>query len=146
MHIPTIYMFANAVFVRAQGGETVQEGKAFVPEVLFKGEYSPICGHFFWDDNNGATTFCNSLGFKNGKITKTRDVYDVDTMAVGTCKAGEALTECTGGGNAWGDWVLQPACKKGKPVGFTVTCDSPGVSSSGIGDLDVCLCMVAVQV
>ena len=116
-------MMTPAEFARAQGGETVQAGKAFVPEVLFKGKYYPICGHYFWDTNHGATTFCKLLGFPKGESTKTEIKYNVDAMPVGKCKSGEELTKCTDGGNAWGDFA-QPAgtCKKGNGAGVTVTC------------------------
>ena len=122
-------MIIAAEFARAQDGKPVQEGKAFVPEVLFEGKYHPICGHYFWNDNVGATAVCNLLGFNNGKMTQTKAKYDVDAMPVGQCKAGEELTKCTGGGNAWGNFGYDNGwCKKGYEIGVTVTCDSPGVS------------------
>merc|ERR1712157_20474 len=37
-------------------------GTAFVPEVHYNGQYYPICGHYFWDDNGGAESVCKSLG------------------------------------------------------------------------------------
>ena len=107
----------------------MQEGKAFVPEVLYQGKYYPICGHYFWDNNGGATAVCNFLGFKNGKMAITQAKYSEDAMPVGICKAGEGLTKCTGGGNAWGNFnYINGGCKKGQGVGVTVTCDSPGAS------------------
>ena len=121
-------MIIAAEFARAQDGKPVQEGKAFVPEVLFEGKYHPICGHFFWDNNASATAVCNLLGFNNGKMTITRAKYNVDAMPVGRCKTGEELTKCTGGGNAWGNFTgIDGRCKKGKEVGVTVTCDSSGM-------------------
>ena len=100
----------------------MEAGKAFVPEILFQGRHYPICGHFFWDNNNGATTLCKLLGFKSGTGTKTRDAFDVDAMPVGDCKPGEPLTKCTGGGNAWGKFDDRNGwCKKGTKVGVTVT-------------------------
>lgn len=122
-------MIIAAEFARAQDGKTVQEGKAFVPEVLFEGKYYPICGHFFWNGDHGATAVCNLLGFENGKVAITQAKYDVDAMPVGLCKAGEELTKCTGGWNAWGNFAYRGgSCKKGYEIGITVTCDSPGVS------------------
>ena len=109
----------------------MQEGKAFVPEVLFEGKYYPICGHWFWNNTNGAKTFCNLLGFKNGIKANTNVAYSVDAMPVGQCKSGEALTKCTAGGNAWGNFDVSDGwCKKGTNIGVTVTCDSPGMSRS----------------
>ena len=131
-------MIIAAEFARAQDGKTVQEGKAFVPEVLFEGKYYPICGHYFWDNKDGATAFCKLLGFKNGKMAITKAKYNVDAMPVGICKAGEELTKCTGGGNAWGNFAYNDGgCKKGQEVGVTVTCDSYGMCRWGTNDLDV---------
>ena len=104
----------------------MEKGKAFVPEVLYQGKYYPICGHYFWDNDGGATVVCKSLGFKTGKYTSTRVKYDVDAMPVGDCKAEEELTKCTNGGNAWGKFNDRNGwCKKGQNIGVTVTCD-PG--------------------
>ena len=74
------------------------EGKAFVPEVLFEGEYYPICGHKFWDNDDGATTLCKHVGFQKGTSQKIKNEYNVDSMPVGRCKPGEELMKCTGGG------------------------------------------------
>ena len=93
-----------------------------MPEVLFEGKYHPICGHYFWDNDNGATAFCKLLGFKSGSYQSTRVKYDVDAMPVGDCKLGEELTKCTGGGNAWGKFDDRKGwCTKGKSIGVTVT-------------------------
>ena len=101
----------------------MQAGKEFVPEILFKGRHYPICGHFFWDNNNGATTLCKSLGFKSGTVYKTRDVYTWDAIPVGNCKPGEELSICTGGGNAYGRPDYHDGyCKKGQGIGVTVIC------------------------
>ena len=37
--------------VRAENGAIATAGVAFVPEVMFNGNWYPICGHYFWDDN-----------------------------------------------------------------------------------------------
>ena len=116
--------------MRAQGGKKAEKGKAFVPEVLYQGKYYPICGHYFWDNDTGATLVCKALGFKVGKYTSTRVAYHVDAMPVGDCKAGEKdLTKCTGGGNAWGKFEDRNGwCKKGQQIGVTVTCDTGACS------------------
>ena len=120
-------MITPAALARAQGGKTVQKGQAFVPEVLYNGKYYPICGHYFWDNDNGATTFCKMLGFHKGTYKSTRNTYDVDSMPVGECKPGEGLMKCTGGGNGWGNLDYRAGwCKKGQKIGVTVTCDYIG--------------------
>ena len=34
------------------------------------GKWTPICGHWFWDNNYGARLFCKQLGYNNGRYTK----------------------------------------------------------------------------
>ena len=126
--------------MRAQGGKQVEQGKAFVPEILYQDKYYPICGHYFWDNDNGATTVCKLLGFASGKRAKSLVAFDVDSMPVGDCKPGQQLTQCTGGGNAWGKFDDRGGwCKKGKKVGVTVTCDKPGVLQMGHRELALAL-------
>ena len=84
-----------AKLAQAKDGEKVQEGKVFVPDV--QGKCYPIYGHYFWNGHNGATTFCNLLGFQNSEMKRTRVKYNVNAMPVGNCKAGEELNKCTGG-------------------------------------------------
>ena len=111
-------------FVRRQDGKKPIAGEAFVPEVLYKGQYYPICGHYFWDNDDGATTVCKALGFISGKVKKTEAKYTVDAMPVGQCKSGEPLDKCTGGKNAWGNLDYQNGwCKKGKAIGVQVICE-----------------------
>ena len=119
----------------------MEKGKAFVPEILYQDNYYPICGHFFWDNDNGATTVCKLLGFKSGKRTKSLVKFGVDAMPVGDCKPSEDLRKCTGGGNAWGRFDYRNGwCKKGTSVGVTVTCDTPGALRY-MGDSDLVLVM-----
>merc|ERR1711981_1033000 len=116
--------------VRAKNGERVQAGKAFIPEVYYDGKYSPICGHYFWDDNQGAENVCKRLGFfGGGKVKRTNDVYDADAMPVGRCKEGESLDKCSAGGNAFGDLSKTygrfggDSCRKGQRIGVNVVCE-----------------------
>ena len=112
-----------AAFVRAEGGKQVVAGQAFVPEVLYEGNYYPICGHHFWDNKNGATTICKALGFAGGTKQLTRTKYTLDAMPVGECKADEPLDKCTGAWTTWGDFDWSgKRCNKGNDVGVTVTC------------------------
>ena len=130
--------------MRTRSGNAVEEGQAFIPEVSFSGQYYPICGHFFWDNDNGATSVCKLFGFKKGEITRTDAVYDVDAMPVGRCNPGQELTKCTGAGNIWGDFNADGgSCKKGKEAGVTVTCTEPSMCCLGTG-VAIVACMVAI--
>ena len=74
----------------------VVAGVSFVPEIYddATGNYYPICGHCFWDNDNGASLVCQELGFDNGSVEATRDAYNVDAMPVGHCaERDETLTE-----------------------------------------------------
>lgn len=37
------------------------------PEIWTDGKWMPICGHWFWDSQEGARTFCRALGFDQGE-------------------------------------------------------------------------------
>ena len=113
----------NDGYVRAASGAAVKAGVAFVPEVLYKSKWYPICGHYFWNNENGAATICKGLGFPTGTLQKTSKRYDSDAMPIGACKVGEQLRNCTAGGNVWGQLDTNDGrCKKGHRVGITVTC------------------------
>jgi len=124
------------------GGNAPAAGEWFVPEGFSGGDYYPFCGHYFWDNNHGATAVCKALGFSGGERKKTRSVYDRDAMPVGRCNAGQAVDQCTARNNAWGDLDYRSDyksssnsgyCKKGNKVGVQVRCS--GTSSSSITDL-----------
>ena len=120
-------MFAGSL-VRAAGGQVVKAGQPFVPEVLYQGNYYPICGHFFWDSQDGAATVCKNLGFsggelKNWPVRSSNEGYTKDAMPVGTCDVSQHLDKCTDGGNAWGDLGYGNGfCRMGNHVKIEVTC------------------------
>lgn len=121
-------MVANSVGVAV---ETVEPGLEYLPWVYFTGQWYPICGHYFWNNDNGATTFCHKLGFESGEVIKKQDILLKDALPVGRCKKGSALASC----NVWADPEAScgiknampvgscgPACKAGSKVGVRVKC------------------------
>ena len=112
--------------VDSKGTPTSALNKAMVPEVYYDGEWHPICGHYFWNNNNGAAAVCKKLGYAVGFLGKTNAKYAKDAMPVGGCaNSGQALTSCTGGANAWGIFDYNRGgslCTKGQSVGITVRC------------------------
>jgi len=115
----------GAGLVRAQGGARPADGQWFYPEVLYGSNYYPICGHYFWDNDNGATSVCKAMGFSGGigRRKKTRATYSKDAMPVGRCNAGQAVDRCTAGANYWGNLNgLNGRCKRGQAVGVQVKC------------------------
>merc|ERR1711990_613252 len=64
-------------------------GTAFYPQIFYEGSFYPICGHYFWDNNDGATTVCRALGFSSGSKSEPRtSVSPANAMPVGKCSAG----------------------------------------------------------
>ena len=72
------------------------------PEVMVDGHWSPICGHWFWDNNYGATLFCQKLNstYTYGIVNKTEIPLASDGIKVGKCTSQDtSLSSCTGGCN-----------------------------------------------
>ena len=105
------------------------------PFIFSNFTWSPICGHYFWDNENGANLFCKKLGFENGtvypkKYTPSRHQfrYSQDAFKVGKCNSGDSsITRCRGGCN---DYRLggrcsdndEANCDQGQNVGIKITC------------------------
>ena len=102
-------------FANAFGTELASAPQAesyYIPWVVFQGSWYPICGHYFWDNNNGATTFCQKLGFGSGVMHRQRDAYSKDSMPIGKCLAGQDLTSCTSGGRRVVGWEFARVPKR----------------------------------
>jgi hypothetical protein len=93
----------------------VEENVPFVPEVWHKAtaKWYPICVGHFVNNEEGAITICNKLGFSAGAIVLRPDPKRSKrlvekggymSMIVGLCEAGEPLNACTGGYNYWGNF------------------------------------------
>ena len=123
-----LFFLCFAVKVRAQGGATVTANTEFIPEVEFEGEWYPICGKGFWDNNFGATTVCNRLGFSSGTLQKTHSRFTKVAMPVGKCEHGDSLDKCVFiDQHRWGKLTCRPGsgkycCPAGQRVGITVKC------------------------
>ena len=109
------------------------------PMIFWNSTWSPICGHHFWNDDNGATKFCEKLGcYFGGTVTPFLGnytdhdgnvSYDDDALLVGRCHKDDAWGECSGGCNGeeiggrchhGGDF--SEACRAGQPVRINITC------------------------
>jgi hypothetical protein len=97
-----------------------------VAEISVNGFWSPICGHFFWDNDEGATTFCKKLGYESGVRHHTRQTFEVDSFEIGECGAGEALNACTLDNNYrdFTNW-----CSAGNAIGVEIECSNPGADA-----------------
>ena len=100
------------------------------PMFFWEGRWSPICGHWFWDNQNGATSFCRKLGYTSGDQSRSYARYDEDAIRIGRCRYGESLEACTGGCNERGVGDGCAACSVGNNVAITISCDGRVPSSS----------------
>ena len=96
-----------------------------IPYLYRMGNWRPICGHQFWDNQEGAKAFCRELGFPGGEYKKMDANYVENAIRVGKCKPGESISACTGGANSY---ELGSSCHAGKNVKVTISCDghTPG--------------------
>mmetsp|Transcript_87906 Transcript_87906/g.160936 ORF Transcript_87906/g.160936 Transcript_87906/m.160936 type:complete len:1181 (-) Transcript_87906:111-3653(-) len=115
---------------------SISQGEQFVPMVSYQGTFYPICGHWFWNDDNGASAFCRKLGFTNGIRYTVRDQYSTDALMVGTCSPGTTnFTNCNK------DFGFISSCNAGSSIGVRVSCKTTSscdeAVSQACGDGDV---------
>ena len=68
-------------------------------ELQIDGVWSPICGHWFWNNMDGANLFCKEMTGKavSAKITKRHLRLDSKAAIVGQCQQSDkSIMECTG--------------------------------------------------
>jgi hypothetical protein len=89
------------------------------PWIYWNNHWSPICGDMFWDNDVGATLFCQKLGYNSGMALGKNSLknYTVDSFRVGNCIVGDNLENCTGGSN---DYSL--ACAKVSGLRMVISC------------------------
>ena len=99
----------------------VKVGEDGHPMLFWDGKWSPICGHWFWDNHHGAKSFCKKLGYESGKYLRTNEAYEEDAILIGRCRKGESLEKCTGTMNRYTlDFRM---CRAGEKVAITISCD-----------------------
>jgi len=112
------------------------------PELYQKGVWSPICGHYFWDNQYGADLFCQALQGDStsyrkhrGKITTQRYTQTLASRGVniGTCNQNDqSITECTGKKEE-----KQDACAAGQKLGIKISCSAAVGACKSIKGFDV---------
>ena len=90
------------------------------PYLFWGGSWTPICGHYFWNNQNGAKAFCQKLGFSDGSQNKEYSDYCEDAIEVGACSSVNVIESCTGGSNMYSktNW-----CQIGNKVKMTISCN-----------------------
>ena len=92
------------------------------PFLFWNDKWSPICGHWFWNNQNGALAFCKKLGYPSGILSRTKKTYDEDAIRIGKCRNGEELTACSEGCNEYKTGKGCANCAIGEKVGVSITC------------------------
>ena len=100
-----------------------------IAEVTFNRQWVPICGHWFWNNDIGASLFCQKLGFESGNI-KNRLTLPSDGLTIGQCNKGDKWLECSykdchklqigGTCNNGG------SCSKGQKAAVSIDCINEG--------------------
>ena len=75
----------------------IEEG---VPYIYWDLKWHPICGHYFWDNNVGATLICNKIGYDSGVVSRVYgETYSADSFKIGMCNIHDNLSNCSGNCN-----------------------------------------------
>jgi hypothetical protein len=96
-------------------------------EIYQNGKWIPICGHWFWNNNKGATLFCQQLGYKIGIVKQESIARQVplpdDGFRIGECETNDIWGQCTGGCN---DHTIGGThcsdCRSGAMAGLRIEC------------------------
>ena len=92
----------------------MQLEKDNTPLICWNRKWSPICGHYFWNNDHGATKFCQQLGHNLGSfLHHISGSYSTDAFKIGECKKRDTWLNCSGGCN---DYEIGGSCKNQKPV------------------------------
>lgn len=97
------------------------------PYIFWENQWSPICGHYFWNNQVGAKLFCQKLGYQTGTFSRgSGQTYSMDSFRIGQCNTGDTWESCTGGCN---DYQSGGACSNGvkcdqtQRVKITIECN-----------------------
>ena len=98
-------------------------------EIYQNEKWMPICGHWFWDNNKGASLFCQQLGYKIGIVKQESIARQVplpdDGFRIGECKTNDIWGQCTGGCN---DHTIGGThcsdCRSGAMAGLRIECSN----------------------
>ena len=105
------------------------------PLVFWNDKWSPICGHWFWNNQYGAELFCQKMGYTSGTLVNGIEVrggpYSRDAIRVGQCNNGDTLERCTGGCNEYevGNGGCAN-CVAGEDVKIKIACQGGSTKSS----------------
>ena len=61
----TSSFFADVLRLPQRGDVRLSSYPAGRVEIFRDGMWGTVCGHYYWNNNYGAATFCKQLGFRN---------------------------------------------------------------------------------
>ena len=103
-----------------------------IAEISFNGDWLPICGHWFWDNGNGADLFCQELGYQSGQLGD-RTQLPREGIRIGRCNNGDTWPNCSSGCNDQSIGGTQCSdCRSGALAGIKINCDGKGFTKDGI--------------
>ena len=125
-------MYITIIAVECSRGD-VMIGNDNVPMMYLNDTWSPICGHYFWNDNNATNLFCQKLGYVNGTVTPKEtdqhlESYSVDSARIGRCiHRNKDIMRCTGGCNDYRTGGVcfdneDANCSAGQQVKIRINC------------------------
>ena len=102
----------------------LKDGK--FPEVFLNGIWSPICGHYFWNNDFGANLFCQRLTSNptsTGNVIKRTDKpLESDGIRIGGCLRYDDWLSCSGGCNDLGTGQGCADCDANSPASIEIKC------------------------
>ena len=104
----------------------VKLGENATPYMYWDNQWIPICGHYFWDNQEGASLFCKKIGYSKGSISRKHGKYPQDSFRIGKCNAGDDWSSCKGGCNGYtigGACANGASCDKEQHVKIEITCE-----------------------
>ena len=101
---------------------------------MWNGQWTPICGHYFWNNDNGATLFCKELGCVDGELrgitpgVGTKIPLESDALSIGKCKKQDTWPNCSGGCNTMsvGGQNCGGNCDAGEKAKLIIQCNQCG--------------------
>ena len=110
--------------------------------IFWNKSWHPICGHYFWDNDIGASKFCEQLGcYSGGTVSQAQQLiikeeltnnlsslsYPVDSFRFGKCEDDDPWGKCSGGcnDNRLGGKChtnANASCQAGQSLRVKVTC------------------------
>ena len=121
-----LYLLESILGCGETGKKAAIEGD--IAKICYNDRLVPICGHYFWENNNGARLFCKMLGKGGGRVNKNQDIeLTEDAYYAGMCSSTDQhITECSSAGNhhslGGAEMFGSSSCNKGSKAAIYIEC------------------------